>query len=128
MKMMSVERCAKSIGISEEDFNEYLKKLKYQIQVLDDSKDMKTIWYMTERGRKHGRVSFNPFNREPLWDIDALFAVMKIRGKITREYFYCDDCGAFLGRQSGFDLSMQKWVCKKCGLVNKLYYDPEDYE
>ena len=55
------------------------------------------------------------------------FDVMKIRGKITRKYSYCDKCNSFLGRQSGFDINMEHWVCKKCGYINKLFYDPDDY-
>lgn len=127
MKMLSAEKWANSMSISVEEFNDYLKRLKYQIEVVSDKKDLRLAWHITERGLRHGRMSYNPFNQTPLWDIDAMFAVMKLRGKMTRKYFYCDDCGAFLPRQVGFEADMYKWVCKRCGVVNKLYYDPEDY-
>lgn len=126
MKMISVSRWAASIGISTEEFDNYLKKLRYQVEDCVLTKGT-TVWCLTKRGRRHGRKSRNPFSKELLWDIDALFDVMKLRGKITRKYFYCDDCGAYISGQSGFDFSMQKWVCKKCGYVNKLYYDEEDF-
>ncbi len=127
MKMATAERWAKSINISTDEFNEYLKKLNYQVWVDEGFDKEKMVWHITEKGRKHGRISRNPFKRIVLWDFDAAFAVVKVKGKVTKEYFYCDECDMYLPMQSGFDFSMQRWVCKRCGHVNKLYYSPEDY-
>lgn len=127
MKMATVERWARVMNITPVDFNEYLKKLNYQVEVKRGADGAHRVWHITEKGKQHGRVSKNPFKRILLWDFDAAFAVRKIRGKITRTCFYCDECEMYLPMQSGFDFTMQKWVCKRCGYVNKLYYDPEDY-
>ena len=128
MKMATAERWAKSLNISKEEFNDYLKKLHYQKEGVADNKDLTFVWVLTPQGKNYGRYSYNPFNYDLLWNIDAFFSVMKIRGKITKTYSYCDKCDSFLGRQDGFDINMNHWVCKKCGHINKLYYSPEDYD
>lgn len=122
MKMYPVEHWAKTIGVTSEEFNDYLAKLNYQ--VLSDENE---IWYITKQGSRYGRVSRNPFRKVNVWSIDALFSVLKIGGKITGEFFYCDKCDSYLSHQSGFETTMGRWVCKRCGHVNKLFYDPEDY-
>ena len=127
MRMATAERWAVALKISTEEFNEYLKKLHYQKESIEDNRDLTSIWTLTSTGKKYGRKSYNPFKHDLLWNIDAFFDVMKIRGKITRKYSYCDKCDSFLGRQSGFDINMEHWVCKKCGHINKLFYDPNDY-
>lgn len=126
MKKATAKRWAIALKVSENEFNDYLEKINYQVKDIDDS--LNEIWILTQNGKKHGRKSYNPFNNSLLWDIDAFFEVMKVRGKITRKYFYCDECGAFLSRQSGFEREMYNWVCKRCGHINKLYYVPEDYQ
>lgn len=127
MKMVTAKKWAQSMGISEAEFNEYLEKINYQ--VWKDAGPSKTeMWHITEKGRQHSKKSRNPFVRAILWDFDTLVEVTRVRGKITKKYFYCDKCGAYLSTQSGFDFELQNWECKKCGHTSKLYYDPKDYE
>lgn len=125
--MVSAKRWAQTFKMTEDEFNDYLKKLNYQIWMDVGIDKKESLWHVTQKGRQHSRISMNPFHRIILWDFDAAFAVMKIKGKTSREYFYCDECDVYLPRQSGFEPSMQRWVCKKCGHVNKLFYDPADY-
>ncbi|MBQ7918740.1 MAG: hypothetical protein IJ324_02195 [Lachnospiraceae bacterium] len=67
-------------------------------------------------------MSRNLFCRVPLWDFQAFFEAVKLRGRKTGQYYYCEACGDYLSDQYGFEFSMKKWVCKKCGEVNELSY------
>lgn len=124
MKKVSVAKWAQTRDISIEEINNCLEELGYQVQATGKGR---TKWKLTEKGQRYARFSVNPLSRQILWDIDAFFDVLKLQGKKTREYFYCDECNAYLGYQYGFEPNMNKWVCKKCGCVNKLYYDPDDF-
>lgn len=37
--------------------------------------------------------------------------------------WYCDECGAHLNEQNGFDDHQPEWICTVCGYHNKLSYD-----
>lgn len=127
MRMTTAKKWAYSMGISEDEFNEYLEKLNYQVRK-DTGTSKSDLWHITDKGLPHSRKSRNPLVRATLWDFDTLVEVTRIKGKITKKYFYCDKCGAYLSTQSGFDFELQNWECKKCGHKSKLNYDPKDYE
>lgn len=76
------------------------------------------------RGARHSRMSCSPFKRVIRWDFDAFFQALNLKGKKSGEFHYCDKCGDYLSDQHGFEFSMKKWVCKKCGYVNELEYKP----
>lgn len=33
-------------------------------------------------------------------------------------FWFCDECGAYLNHQEGFDRKANKWVCTSCGYEN----------
>lgn len=41
--------------------------------------------------------------------------------------WYCDQCGAHLNEQPGFDDHLNQWQCRKCGHINSISFD-EIYE
>ena len=81
MKMATVERWARTMDITPEDFNEYLEKLNYQVEVKNGTDGTHRIWHITEKGKQYGRVSRNPLKRALVWNFDAAFAVKKVNGK-----------------------------------------------
>ena len=47
--------------------------------------------------------------------------------------WYCDECGAYLNEQEGFDDRKEVWVCQKCGHENpismeEIYENEEDWQ
>ena len=121
MNNLPVSRWSQSLGFTEPELNAYLEELGYQKRITSGGK---TAWSITSRGARHGRMSRNPFRKVPLWDFEAFFQAVKLRGKKTGQYYYCENCNDYLSNQYGFEFGMKKWVCKKCGVVNELCYEP----
>lgn len=123
---LPASRWSQTFNFTEHEFNECLEELGLQRRVLDKGG---VHFDVTRRGARHSRMSRNPFNRVILWDFDAFFQALKLKGKKSGEFHYCDMCGDYLSDQYGFEFSMKKWVCKKCGYVNELdYRAPAEFE
>ena len=118
---LPASRWSQAFNFTEKEFNDVLAELGLQRSVVSGGKQ---VWRITERGMQHSRMSRNPFKRVILWDFDAFFQAVKVKGKKSGEYFYCEKCGDYLSSQHGFEFGMKKWVCKKCGEVNSLTYAP----
>ena len=86
MRRHPVSRWAETLDSTEEEMNGYLEELGYQYMCQSTENLEKKIWIITEEGKKYCRVSRNPFSKRILWDMDALFQVMKLRGKKTGKY------------------------------------------
>lgn len=96
---------ANSISISEKEFNDCLVTVGYQ-----QYNSSKRKWELTTKGKEHGiRILGKIY-----WDIDAHFEVMKLRGKQTRKYFYCDKCGAY-NRIVEENKDDRRFLCCRCG-------------
>ena len=116
MKYFTSAQWAQNWNMSRGDMEQGLMELGYQyLDVLGN-----LTWRPTRKGKDHMKKSWNPFNKTLRWDFEAFFDVAKHYGRKTRRYFYCPECGDLLNHQYGFEPSMDKWVCKKCGLVNDL--------
>ena len=105
MRKLSAKAWAQSIGITEMEFNEALVKLELQ-QFNEFSKR----WVPTPKGRSYSRRVFGRI----FWDIDANFEVMKLRGKQTRKYFYCDECSAY-NKIPEENINETRFICCRCG-------------
>ncbi len=116
-KRLSVERYAEYFDITEEELNKSLKELGYQTRNISP-KNSGWEWILTPKGRRHGRMSCNPFRRVILWDFHAYIAARSLMGKKARKYMYCARCQTYLNHQQGFSFEHAKWKCVKCGYVN----------
>lgn len=125
---VSVDKWAKTLSMSPDEYNELLGELGYQTKVKSQESGRPAKWSLTEKGLKHIKVSKNPFNRVILWDLDAHFQVHKLVGKKTQTYMFCDKCDAYLNTQSGFNFGLKKFVCEKCGHINDTVYLPEEFQ
>ena len=102
---------ANSMDITENEFNNYLMDLGYQVK-RDDTKP----WGRTSKGEEHSKKIF----RKTYWDLDAFFDVVKRRGIVTRTYFYCEKCGVY-NRILDEEKQDIQYSCHVCGAVtNKL--------
>lgn len=98
-------RWAKSIDMSKQEFDEYLAKLGLQEKSCNTNK-----WKITEEGKEY---SSNILGRI-YWDVQALFEVIKLRGKITHKYFFCDKCNTY--HKIGTEEKEKKiQLCSSCG-------------
>lgn len=98
-------RWAKSINITKEEFDEYLVKLGLQ-----EKSGYINRWKSTEEGRKHSRSILGKI----YWDVDSLFKVIKLRGRITHKYFFCDECDTY--HKIDIEKKEQKsHICSRCG-------------
>ena len=121
---LPASKWSQTFNFTEQEFNDCLEELGLQKRITSGGS---THFSVTSRGARHSRMSRNPFKRVPLWDFDAFFQAVKLKGKKSGEYYYCDKCGDYMSDQHGFEFSMKKWVCKKCGYVNELgYKSPAD--
>lgn len=100
----TVARWAKSIDMSKQEFNEYLAKLGLQEKRFNTNK-----WKLTEEGKEH---SSNILGRI-YWDVQALFEVIKLRGKITHEYFFCEECDTY-HKIDTEDKDRKSHICSWC--------------
>ena len=116
---LPASKWSQTFNFTESEFNECLEELGLQKRVPVKGS---MRFDVTGRGARHSRMSRNPFRRVILWDFDAFFQALKLKGKKSGEFHYCDKCGDYLSDQHGFEFSMKKWVCKKCGFVNELEY------
>lgn len=98
-------RWAKTIDMPKQEFNEYLAKLGLQEKACKPRK-----WKITVKGRKH---SSNILGRI-YWDVDALFEVVKLRGKITHNYFFCDQCNTYHNIYIE-EKEQKSHICSACG-------------
>lgn len=105
MKKLSAKAWARSIGITEMEFNGTLAKTGLQ-----QINTVSMRWMPTKRGREHSICVFGRI----FWDIDAHFEVMKLRGKLTREYFYCDECSAY-NKIPEENKDRTRFICYRCG-------------
>ena len=105
MRKLSAKAWARSIGITEKEFNELLAKS--ELQQFDT---VSRRWMPMKRGKEHSRSLFGRI----FWDIDAHFEVMKMRGKLTREYFYCDECSAY-NKIPEENIDKTRFICYRCG-------------
>lgn len=119
MNYFTTAQWAQIRDMSVGDMEECLMERGYQTL---DTRGGQMRWRLTEKGLRHAKKSWNPFNQTICWDFEALFDVVKYYGRKTRRYFYCEECGAYMNDQNGFDTTMDKWVCKSCGVVNDLAY------
>ena len=97
---------ANSIGISEKEFNECLAEIGYQ-----KYNSTKSKWELTPKGKEQARRFFAKI----YWDIDANFEVIKLRGKMTHKYFYCDGCGTY-NKIPEAEKKEKAYFCSKCGV------------
>ena len=86
MKKNTALSWANSMDITEREFNDYLVELGYLAK-----KENTAVWERTTKGVMHSKKIFNTI----LWDIDAVFDVLKRRGEKTKTYFYCEKCGSY---------------------------------
>ena len=96
---VSVDKWAKTLSISPDEYNELLGELGYQTKVRSQASGKSMKWSLTEKGFKHIKMSKNPFSRVVLWDFDTHFQVHKLVGKKTQTYMFCDKCDAYLNTQ-----------------------------
>ena len=108
MKKNTALEWAKSMSITEQEFNKHLAELGY---LINGSKNGER----TPKGHKHSRR----FLQKTYWDVDAMFDVLKLIGKKTGKYFYCDKCGSYnkVEQQDGPILNC---ICHSCGFPVKL--------
>ena len=110
MKKNTALSWANSIGISEREFDECLIEIGYQ-----EYNSVKDKLELTTKGKEHASKILGKI----YWDIDANFEVMKLRGKKTHKYFYCDSCGSY--NKIPEDKQEEKtYLCSKCGVKNNM--------
>lgn len=101
---------ANSIGISENEFNEYLAEVGYQ-----KYNPIKDKWELMDKGKEHGRRIFGKI----YWDMDANFEVIKLRGKKSHRYFYCDTCGIY-NKIPEEEMGEKTYLCSRCGVETMM--------
>ena len=116
MKYFTTAQWAQIRDMSMGDIEECLMELGYQ--TLDTTEQLR--WRLTPKGQTHGKKSWNLWDHTLRWDFDAFFDAVKYYGRKTGRYFYCPKCGDYLNNQHCFDVNMDKWECKQCGLVIDL--------
>ena len=124
--VVSAEKWAKTLGISEDEYNKLLMELGYLANNNSETKTPNSRWEVTDKGWKHIKLSKNLFKRTLLWDVDTHFQVHKLLGKKRRTYIFCDKCDAYLNKQTGFDTEVEKIICEKCGHINILAYKSDE--
>ena len=108
MKKNTALDWAKTIGITEQEFSKNLIELGY---IIKGSKG----YDRTPKGHKHSRQILKTI----YWDVDAMFDVLKLIGKKTGKYFYCEKCGSYnkVDQENGPVLNC---LCHSCGFPVKL--------
>ena len=108
MKKNTALDWAKTLGITEQEFNKSLIELGY---IIKGSKS----YDRTPKGHKHSRKIF----KKTYWDVDAMFDVVKLIGKKTGNYFYCEKCGSYNKVEQG-NGPVLNCLCHNCGFPVKL--------
>ena len=103
--MNTAARWAKSINITTQEFNEYLVKLGLQKKGESINK-----WQRTDEGKKHSKSILGKI----YWDVNTLFKVVKLRGKITHKYFFCDKCDTY-HKINIEEMERKSQICSACG-------------
>lgn len=98
-------RWAKSIDMPKQEFNEYLRKLGLQEKACNSNR-----WRVTKKGKEHSSNRLGMI----YWDVQALFEVIKLRGKITHDYFFCDECNTY-HKIDTEDKERKSHICSSCG-------------
>ena len=103
MKKNTALDWANMMDVTVEEFNQNLAELGYQSK---DSENQK--WLRTPKGIEHSEQ----FCGRILWDMDAFFDALKLQGKKTGEFFYCEKCGSYnkVEKEEKFN-----FICKACG-------------
>ena len=103
--MNTAARWAKSINITKQEFNEYLVKLGLQKKGESINK-----WKRTNEGKKHSKSILGKI----YWDVNTLFKVVKLRGRITHKYFFCEECDTY--HKIDIEEKDRKfYICSRCG-------------
>lgn len=123
--VVSAEKWAKTLGISEDEYNNLLMELGYLVNNNSETKTPNSRWVVTDKGWKHVKLSKSLFKRTLLWDFDTHFQVHKLLGKKRRTYIFCDKCDAYLNKQIGFNPEDEKIICKKCGHINIIAFESD---
>ena len=126
MKHLSSADWAKTRGLTEQEVNRYFEELGYLAPDTTKPNRKKSRWILTEAGEKHVIKKGILFRQQLLWSIDAFFEVIKLHGKRTHQYYYCDGCSSYLRTQEGFEMTLPKWTCTKCGHENVLNDEETD--
>lgn len=122
MKYFTSAQWVQNWNMSRGDMEQGLMELGYQyLDVLGN-----LTWKPTRKGKDHMKKSWNPFDKTLRWDFEAFFDVAKHYGRKTRSYFYCSRCGDLLNHQHGFEPSVDRWMCEKCGDVTDLVLESRD--
>lgn len=103
MKKNTALDWANMIDITMNEFNENLAELGYQTKNPDDQS-----WLRTPKGTEHSER----FCGRILWDMDAFFDVLKLQGKKTGQFFYCEKCGSYNKVEEDEKFN---FICKACG-------------
>ena len=103
MKKNTALDWANMIDITMNEFNENLAELGYQTKNSDDQN-----WLRTPKGVEHSER----FCGRIVWDMDAFFDVLKLHGKKTRAFFYCEKCGTYNKVEEDERFN---YICKACG-------------
>ena len=117
----SVKRWTECFDITEEEFNNALVELGYQVRNTS-SVNPRRQWLVTRKGREYCRMSLNPFRRVILWDMRAHMAISNLLGRKERGSMYCEKCYMHLNMQPGFNFDHSKWICTRCGHGNDTSY------
>jgi len=126
MKPLSSGDCAKTRDLTEQEVNQHLEELGYLTPDTTKLNRKQPRWILTEAGEKQVIKKGILFRRQLLWSIDAFFEVIKLHGKRTHQYYYCDGCSSYLRTQEGFEMVLPKWKCTKCGYENVLNCEETD--
>lgn len=118
----TTKQMASCLRITEEECLEFLEVLGYIVKDEEKSNVNRTVWKMTDAGKRVGRVVRRPFRKVNLWDVYAYLTVSNLRGKKEGIYAYCDKCGMYLGLQKDFTFRTGEWECTRCGHLNDLIY------
>lgn len=103
-------RWAKSIDMSKEEFNEYLSKLGLQEKNGNTNK-----WRITKEGKEHSSNILGKI----YWDVQTLFKAVKLRGRITHNYFFCDECNTY-HKIDVEEKEKKSHICSSCGAETVL--------
>lgn len=123
MQKFSPAKWAEKDDISEQELNQCLEELGYQIRLKDSGEKGQWVWMPTQKGRTHCRRSFNPFKSQLLWDTEVFLEAHRLWGRKSGNHFFCQGCKVYLNGQPGFDAAPGIWKCQKCGQMNRLFQE-----
>ncbi len=101
---------ANSLDITEQEFNRHLVELGYYMQ-MENGKRLQR----TPKGVKHSTDFFGKIR----WDINVVYDVVKLIGRKTGKYFYCEKCSAYNKVEDTGEV-VQNCLCHNCSYPVKL--------